>query len=218
MGAIHSLTAEMHTGFLTLAFASIIGVLVCQLLLKYILKNSLDSRIRKLRDYLEPTSYVALFAGVLAIALSAVTGSLAWSSDDLLDSSITRNKILFTAYALILWCSVLFMRWRFKKDLWTSPSLSILFSGLSVIAFALTAAVGSLGAHITQGGSALDPILGAFGIDLTEGFQIDFGTAIIVIIASIVAIILLVAIEIKTGIAKKKPQHPESRTWPGWDE
>ena len=217
MAAIHALTAELHTGFLTLAFLTIAGVFLCQLLFRYAPKRFSGPRLLRLREYLEPTGYVATFAGVLAVIASAITGSASWSVDNLLASALTRNKIIFTIFALVLWSTVLFMRWRFKRNLWTYPATALLYSGMAAVAFAITAATGSLGAHLVKGGSIIDPYLAALGIDLTKAITLTSTAALLITAASIAVIIVVLLVARGTGIAKRQFHDEGSGPWPGWD-
>ena len=212
------MTAELHTGFLTLAFITIAGLLICQLLLRYAPKRSAGPRLLTIREYLEPTSYIATFAGVLALVLSAVTGAAAWPADDLLTSPLTRNKIVLTTFALVLWSSVLFMRWTLKRSLWTYPATALLYIGLATAAYAITAGVGSLGAHLTQDGSLLDPLIGAIGIDLTKGMAMTSTVALAIAVASVVVIIVVLLVARRTGVAKRELKDTGPGPWPRWDE
>jgi fumarate reductase subunit D len=218
MAGVHALTAELHTGFLTLAFLAIAGVLLCQLLLHYAPKRSSGPRLLRIREHLEPTGYVAIFAGVLTLVLSAITGSAAWSVDDLLASPLTRNKIVLTTFALVIWSAVLFMRCTLKRNLWTYPATALLYFGMATVAYAITAGVGSLGAHLTQGESVLDPFLGAVGIDLTTGMTLTSTVALVITIASVVVIIVVLLVARRTGIAMKELKDTGPGPWPHWDK
>jgi hypothetical protein len=217
MASIHALTAELHTGFLTLAFFAIAGVFLSQLLLRYAPKRCSGSRMLTLREYLEPTGYIATIAGALAVTLSAITGSAAWSVDNLLASPLTRNKIMFTSFALVIWSVVLFMRWKLKRNLWTYPGTALLYSGMAATAYAITAATGSLGAHLVKGGSILDPYLAAIGIDLTKDITLTFTAALVITVASVAVITVVLLVARGTKIAKRQFHDGGAGPWPGWD-
>jgi hypothetical protein len=49
-----------------------------------------------------------------------------------------------------------------------------------------------MGAHLTQGESALDPLLSSFGIDYTKFFLMDANLAMIISIVSLVVIVVCI--------------------------
>ena len=79
MAGLHALTAELHAGMLTLAFACIMIVLAAQIVVR--LRDWMPSRIVGwaiiVRGYAEPAGYVAAILGVLALVVSAWTGMYA---------------------------------------------------------------------------------------------------------------------------------------------
>ena len=218
MGAVHAFTAEMHTGFLILAFACIACTFLCQLKLRFIKGERSNRLLKAARSYLEPTGFVAAIAGVFGLVLSAITGSLSWPAEMIQEDPLTGNKIILTSCALAIWCAAVFFRWKSTRDLWTFPSSSLLYTGMAAAAFGLTALAGSLGAHIVQGGSLLDPVLGALGLDLTQKIILDSSLAYIVIIASIAVIAGFVLAAWKTGISKRQMRVSKAGGWPSWKE
>ncbi len=175
IAGLHALTAELHAGFLTLAFACIMIVVASQLVVR------LRDRMPKIfvrwaimvRGYAEATSYLAATAGVLSLIASAWTGMYAWPMDKLLESDIIKNKILLTAYATVLWGGVVFIRTRFGRGLWTCPAMTVVYVGTSVIGFALIAMAGCLGSVITRGESLLEPVYSFVGINIEKAFELQ---------------------------------------------
>ncbi len=217
MGAVHSLTAEMHAGFLTLAILAMGGVFLCQLLMASVKRLAASDRLRALRGLLEPTALVALVAGIAGMVLSAITGSLAWPTDGLLNSPITRNKIVITVFALVLWSVALLIRLKLGRLLWTSPASALLFVCISVAGFAMTAIVGSLGAHIVQGGSVLGPLLSDMGIDPTRGFTVAFLPAVVIIFLSAGFSALALLHAARSGLIREQFRAKDLGIWPGWN-
>jgi hypothetical protein len=220
MEALHALTAELHSGFLVLAFVGIVAVFLCQVVVRYRTRmpRLLVKWAVKSRGYFEATGYVAAVAGVIALLLSAYTGMNAWPLDQLLDSAIIRNKILLTIFATILWIGVVLIRTKFGRSLWTCPQISLLYTGLAVVAFGLTSTVGSLGAHITQGGSFLDPLWEAVGIDLTKDLSLDVTVAMFVAIGGVILLIFSLLAAVISGIAKEEFRPKNCTSWSKWDE
>lgn len=184
ISALHSLTAELHSGFLTLAFACVMIVFASQIVVRF--KTWMPKIFVRwaiiVRGYAEATSYVAAVAGLLGLLLSAWTGMYAWPMDKLLESGVVRNKILFTVYATVLWGAVVFLRTRFGRGLWTCPAMTVVYVGFAFVAYGFIGMAGSLGAHITQGGSVLDPLWSVVGfrVDTTVEFapQLAAGLAL----------------------------------------
>lgn len=220
MAALHSLTAELHAGFLMLAFVGIVAVFICQIVLRF-RENMPKIFVRwatRSRGYFEATGYVAAVAGVLALILSAYTGANAWSVDQLLDSAIVRNKILLTIFATIMWIGVVVIRTRFGRSLWTRPPVAFLYTGIAVVAFGITSTAGSLGAHITQGGSFLDPVWEALGVDLTKDVSLDVNLALYVSIGGVILLIFSLLAAVISGIAKEEFHPKDCSSGSKWSE
>jgi hypothetical protein len=201
MTAIHILTAELHTGFLTLAFAGIALTFLCQLAIAWEkrMPATLVRWARSLRGYSEAAGLVGAFLGVIVLVISGYSGFNAYgSSSAILDVAITRNKIMFTAFATILWASVVIIRLSFKRKLWTSFEMSGLYTLLALGAYGLTALVGSMGGHITKGESSIEPILNAVGFDYTKPFEFDPWLMTMVALMGIGALIMAL-VQIRLG-------------------
>jgi hypothetical protein len=116
MTAIHSLTAELHSGFLTLAFAGIFLTFLCQLAISWEkrMPSILVRWARSIRGYTEAAGIVGAFLGVIALVASGYTGYNAYGdAGAILDVAITRNKVMFTIFATVLWASVVVIRLAF---------------------------------------------------------------------------------------------------------
>ena len=92
MSSLHTLTAELHAGFLVLAFIGIGGTFLLQIVVWKERPRFLLDLARRVRGYLEAAGIVAALLGVFALLLSAITGSLAWSTDLLLGSPEAMNS------------------------------------------------------------------------------------------------------------------------------
>lgn len=192
MSALHSLTAELHAGFLTLSFVCIMAVVVAQLTVR--LRNRLPKKLVSLairtRGYFEAAGYVGAVLGVLGLLLSAWTGMYAWPYDVLIDDSIVRNKILLTAFSTVMWIGVVFIRTMFGRGLWTCPTMTAVYVGLTFVSFGVLGTTGSMGAHITKGESAMDPIWNLVGFQVNSDIILHSNTAALVSLVSMVVIIL----------------------------
>jgi hypothetical protein len=184
MSALHALTAELHTGFLTLAFAGIFLTFLCQMAISWEkhLPAVLVHWARSIRGYTEATGIVGAVLGVIVLLASGFTGYNAYGdSAQILDVAITRNKVMFTIFATILWAAVVVLRLAFKRKLWTSFEMSGLYTLLALGAYGLTTLTGSMGGHITKGESSIEPILKMVGFDYTQ--PIDFEPWLMAIVA-----------------------------------
>lgn len=192
MSALHALTAELHAGFLTLAFVCIMIVAVAQIVVR--LKNRMPKKFVewaiRVRGYTEAAGYVGAVLGVLGLLLSAWTGMYAWPMDILLDSPVVRNKILLTAFATVLWGGVVYIRSRFGRGLWTCPSMATLYIAMTFVAFGVLGTTGSMGAHLVQGGSALDPLWNFVGFRVTANLVLSANIDAAIAITSVAALVV----------------------------
>jgi len=197
MSALHSLTAELHAGFLTLGFVCIIAVTLAQITVRY--RNHMPKRLVSaainVRGYLEATGYVGSIAGLVGLLLSAYTGMYAWPQDILLDNAVVRNKILLTVFSMAFWIGVVYIRTRFGRGLWTCPMMASLYVVLAIVGFVIVATAGSMGAHLgTAGSSILDPLWQAVHLDITKTLAIPTVVAAAIAIISVLAFIVALAV------------------------
>jgi hypothetical protein len=192
MSALHALTAELHAGFLTLSFVCIMIVAVAQIVVRF--RNRMPRKFVewsiRVRGYTEAAGFVGAVLGVLGLLLSAWTGMYAWPMDVLIDSPVVRNKILLTAFATVLWGGVVYIRSRFGRGLWTCPAMATLYVAITFVAFGVLGTTGSMGAHLVQGGSALDPLWNFVGFRVTADLVLSAGTDAFIAIASVAALIV----------------------------
>jgi len=195
MSSLHSLTAELHGGALTLAFICIMAVAVSQIVVAHrkFFGDKLADLAVKVRGYAEATGYVAAIGGLIGLLLSSWTGIYAWPQEDLLLSEEVRNKITLTVFATVLWAIVVFVRMRFGRGLWTCPAMATVYTLLAIAAMAVTGATGSVGAHLTKGESLLDPIWNMLNVTITESFVLQPSVAgAIALVSGTVLIVSLV--------------------------
>ncbi|NYT11919.1 MAG: hypothetical protein GKC03_05115 [Methanomassiliicoccales archaeon] len=217
MSSLHTMTAELHTGFLVLAFIGIGGTFLLQIVCWLERPKFLLNFARKTRGYLEAAGIVAALLGVVALLLSAITGSIAWSTDMLLGSPEAMNKIVMTAAATTIWAGAVFIRLRFGRGLWTCPAMAGLYAGLSLIGIVLIGITGSMGAHITTGESLLDFLWDLLGFDPSQSMMASDQTAIIIVVISAIIIVGCSLIAIRSGLSKQSFRC-ETGTCSYWDE
>jgi hypothetical protein len=206
MSALHSLSAELHAGFLVLAFACIMIVAASQVVLRYRHRapEKFADWASRSRVYAESAGYVAAIGGLIGLVLSAVTGMYAWPADALLESEGVRNKIMLTLFGTIMWGMVVYTRAKFGRGLWNCPVMSSVYVAFTIVAFAFVGMAGSLGAHLTVGESVLDPVWEIIGIDAGETIAIETEIAIYVAIASSIVLVTCIGVARFKGLAKLK--------------
>jgi hypothetical protein len=196
MSALHALTAELHAGFLTLSFICIMTVTIAQIVVRFrtrMPRKFVEWAI-KVRGYTEAAGYVGAVLGVLGLLLSAWTGMYAWPEDVLLKSAVVRNKILLTAFSTVMWGGVVYIRSRFGRGLWTCPSMATVYVGLTFVAFGILGTTGSMGAHLVQGGSALDPLWNFVGFRVGANLVLTTNINALIAIASAGALVIALVI------------------------
>jgi len=220
MTALHSLTAELHAGFLTLAFVCIMLVAASQVIVR--LRNGMPRKLVDLairtRGYMEAAGYVGAALGLIGILLSAYTGMYAWPQDVLLDSAVVRNKIMFTTFSGVLWGGVLFIRARFGRGLWTCPMMAAVYTGLAFVAYGVLGMTGSLGAHLTVGESVLDPLWNLIGMRGDTPIALDAEVAAGLAIVSGVIFVLSLAVARRYDLFSVRLEPETCQKLFKWDE
>jgi hypothetical protein len=220
MSDYHSLTAELHAGMLTLAFVCIMAVAIAQIAvrLRRWMPKTLVSWAVKTRGYFEAAGYVSAVVGILGLLLSAWTGMYAWPYDVLVNDAIVRNKILLSAFATIMWTGVIFIRTRFGRGLWTCSPMATLYVLLTFVSFGVLGTTGSMGAHITKGGSAMDPIWNFVGYQVTSDLILDSNIAALVAIASMGVIVLSLFVAKRYDLFQVRLEAATCQKLFKWDE
>lgn len=220
MTSLHSLTAEIHGGMLTLAFACILTVAVSQIVVAY--KNRFPASIVdlavKVRGYAEATGYVAAVGGLIGLFLSTWTGMYAWPQEDLLLSEEVRNKITLTVFAMVLWSMVVFIRFRFGRGLWTCPAMAFVYTLVAFAAMGVTGATGSIGAHLTKGESLMDPLWDTLRVEITESYVLEPRVATAIALAAAVGLMLSLAYGKRKGLFDVKLGPETCQMFFRWDE
>jgi len=184
--AWHVITAELHTGMLTLAFASTI----IHLLGGWITGGNVVWRA--LVRLSEPTALLAAIGGVLSLIGSIITGLLyTWPVEVLLTSSVVLNKIAITAFSLTFWTAFVVTRVIYGAPLWSRVRLRWLYVALATGGFLTLMLVGSTGGHLAGKRSMLDSILHYLGINTHLLFTLS--RSAVYVLLSAVALLLLSA-------------------------
>lgn len=165
LAAVHSMLIEMHGGMLTLAAASILGVIAARVHRRlrktakwYGIFWPLDSFFDRVLRYAEPTAFLAAIGGVIGMILSSIIGYYVWPAEEVLSMGLGLNKITFSIFATELWVVFVLVRAMYGERLWNSRGLAgtCAFAGLG--GFLFTVLTGSFGGHMAGKGSVLDPV------------------------------------------------------------
>lgn len=220
MSSLHSLTAEMHGGALTLAFICILAVAVAQVVVahKKLFGVRLTDIAVKVRGYAEATGYVAAVGGLIGLLLSSWTGMYAWPQEDLLLSEEVRNKITLTIFATVLWGMVVFIRMRFGRGLWACPAMATVYTLIALAAMSVTGATGSVGAHLTKGESLLDPLWDFLNVTITESFVLEPSIAGGIALFSMIGLVLSLIYARRAGLFDVKLAPETCQKYFKWDE
>src|SRR3972149_4324035 len=158
--AWHVITAELHTGMLTLGCGSLVvrlaGVWV----------TTSNGVWRGLVRLAAPTAFLAAIGGLLALIASIVTGLLyTWPVEVLLTSSVVLNKIATTAFATTFWTLFIVVRAFSGARLWDRARLRWLSFALGAGGFVSLMLVGSTGGHPAGKRGMLDGGLHSLGVN-----------------------------------------------------
>ena len=157
--AWHVITSELHTGMLTLAFASVILTLLSNWI------KSSNLIWQGLIRLAEPTAYLAATGGLLSLVASVVTGfTYTWPAEVLLTSSVVLNKIAISAFSVTFWIVFVLMRSLYGARLWEQARLKGLYVMLAAGGFLTLMLAGSTGGHLAGKRSLLDTALHHLGI------------------------------------------------------
>lgn len=187
--AWHVITAELHTGMLTLAFAStIIRLVGC-----WITKD--NAVWRGLVRLAEPTAYLAAIGGLLALLASIATGfAYTWPLEVLLTSSVVLNKIAITVFSTTFWALFVAMRSIYGARLWARAHLRWFYAALAAGGFVDLALVGSTGGHLGGKRSILEGILRYLNINTHVLFSLS-RPAVYVMLAAVAGLLTLAAVK-----------------------
>lgn len=181
--AWHVITAELHTGMLTLAFASA----VIHLLGSWVPGG--HSVWRALVRLAEPTALLAAIAGLLSLIASIITGLLyTWPTEVLLTSSVVLNKMALTAFSLTFWLAFIVTRLLHGPRLWAAARIRRVYVTLAAGGFVSLMLVGSTGGHLAGKRSMLESTLHYLGINTHLLFTLSRPTAYIVLAAVALAL------------------------------
>lgn len=202
--AWHVITAELHTGMLTLAFASTI----IHLLGRWITAG--NTAWQGLVRLAEPTAFLAAIAGLLALIASIITGfTYTWPREVLLTSSVVLNKVAITAFSTTFWVLFIWTRAMYRTRLWSQARLRRLYVTLATGGFLTLMLAGSTGGHLAGKRSMLDGVLHYLGINTHLLFALSRSTVYVTL--SAVALLVALAGVRRVVRTRSLPRHTQAR-------
>jgi hypothetical protein len=198
---LHSVLIEMHGGMLTLATVCLLATIISKFHLhmrrtskKYGFLWPLDSILKKLAEYGEPTAYIAGIGGVIGLIAAAIVGSGAWPAEALMTSSLGLNKIMLTIFATDLWIMFVLIRSKYGRKLWDKRGLALVYSCTGLAGFLFMVTTGCFGGHMTYGVSLLDPVWDLLQVNVNSYWIAGFNQMPILVSAAIIEILAVFAI------------------------
>ncbi|MDQ7843946.1 MAG: hypothetical protein QN141_05220 [Armatimonadota bacterium] len=199
--AWHVITAELHTGMLTLAFASAV--------IRLLGERFTGSHVvwRALVRLAEPTALLAAIGGLLSLVASIVTGFLyTWPAEVLLTSSVVLNKIALTAFSLTFWVAFIATRWIYGSGLWARPHLRWFYVALATGGFVTLMLVGSTGGHLAGKRSMLDSTLHYLGINTHLLFTLSRPAVYVILTAVALALLSILTARAASGRSLRRSE------------
>lgn len=186
----HGLVVEEHSGIAVF----VILALVVRILTDLVYRGpNASPRVQAIRQGTDFVGYTGSLAVVFFLIISGVTGYLIQPYSLLIESPILINKSLLALGALFFWAAYFVVRLRFGSGLWQKRGLYLVEVVTALLGIAFTALAASMGAELTVGQSALEPVYDALNFSwksfLVGPLEIEI-TAAIVVVGIVLALIV----------------------------
>jgi hypothetical protein len=154
----HGLVVEEHTGIAIF----IIVALFARLLMDIAVRGKQPSpRVLTIRQGTDFVGFAGSALVVLFLVVSGVTGYLIQPYSSLIASPILINKSLLALVALFFWTMFFVVRYLMGPQLWEKRGLYSLQFVTAILGIFFTALTASMGAELTVGQSAMEPLYSA---------------------------------------------------------
>lgn len=182
---LHEVTVEMTTGFLMLAGLTVGAKLAADMWLRRFAGRfwRLDRWSRAVGTFAEPTSFVALAAGVCAAFVTMWTGSHVWPAAELWSSPTVHDKLLLVGLSTTFFLGALVLRARFRSRIWRTPTTGAFYALLVLVGNGFLVLQNSVGGHLQGTGSLLDPVLQMVNLDETVMWVFPARAALVCLVA-----------------------------------
>jgi hypothetical protein len=151
----HGLVVEEHSGIMVL----ILVTLAVRVLADIWYRGKVATpRVEGIRGASDTIAYVGAFACTVFLLLSGITGYLSVPYSSLVAQPVYLDKSLLALGALYFWAVFCFERYWFGPGVWKQKGLYLVYLLTAVLGFIFTMLAASVGAELTLGESALEPV------------------------------------------------------------
>lgn len=190
VGIWHGLVVEEHTGIAVF----IILALVVRILTDLAARGPNPSpRVQIIRQGTDFIGYTGSLVVILFLIISGVTGYLVQPYSTLVGSPLLINKSLLALGALFFWSAFFLVRFVKGPALWQKRGLYFVEVVTAFLGITFTALTASMGAEITVGQSAMDPVYKMLGFSwktfLVQPLEIEV-TAALIVVGVVLALII----------------------------
>lgn len=196
----HSLIVEEPTGISVF----VVLVLAARVLTDILTRGKPPSdRVERIRQASDDISYAGSLAAVFFLILSGITGFLIQPYSSLIAQPILVNIAFLALGALFFWSAFFVLRFVSGPQLWSHRSLYFLAVLTAVLALLFDALAASVGAELSLGQSALQPLYDALNFSWrTFTIQpIEIGITLTLVIIGIAVALFALFRERVTGDA-----------------
>lgn len=154
----HSLIVEEPTGISVFVILALVVRLVTDALAR---GKPASPRIEKIRQASDSISYAGSLAAVFFLVLAGITGFLIQPYSALVAQPILVNISLLALGTLFFWSAFFALRFLLGPDLWAHRGSYVMAMLTAILALVFDALAASVGAELTLGQSALEPLYAA---------------------------------------------------------
>jgi len=157
---VHALVVEEHSGIVVFVMLALVVRILTDLFAR---SPTPSSRVQSIRQGSDVIGYAGSFAAVIFLILSGITGYLIQPYSLLITSPILVNKSLTALAALFFWLAYFLVRFWAGPGLWQKRGLYAVQIITALLGTFFTALAGSIGAELSLGQSALEPMYKMLG-------------------------------------------------------
>jgi hypothetical protein len=187
----HSLIVEEPTGISVFVILILAGRVLTDIAARGKPPSPRVEKIRQASDYI---AYSGSVIAVLFLILSGITGYLIQPYSSLIAQPILVNIAILALAALFFWSAFVVLRFVSGPDLWSHRGLYLLAIVTATLALIFDALAASVGAELSLGGSALEPVYQALNFSWRTftiqplDLEITLGLVIVGIVVGLLAL------------------------------
>jgi hypothetical protein len=151
----HSLIVEEPTGISVFVILALAARVLTDLFAK---GKPPSHRVERIRQSSDDIAYLGSFAAVFFLVLSGITGFLIQPYSSLVAQPILVNIAILALGALFFWAAFFVLRFVSGPGMWSNRGLYLLAIVTATLGLIFDALAASVGAELTLGESALEPV------------------------------------------------------------